>query len=360
MRAPGISIAAFALALPLLASCSEETGEAPQIIRPVLSTVVAERDETPFGFAGSIEPRVSAELSFRLLGRVIARDVDVGDLVKKGATIATLDFSALQLQVQAARADLSSAEAQFANAAASEERQRALLQSKNTPQSVYDTAVQARDAAQASVEQAKAALAKAQEQSGYTQLFSDFDGIVTETGAEVGQVVSPGQMVVTVARSDARDAVVDIPDQIAVAIPLGSVFGVALQSAPSIIAQGKLREVSPQADAATRTRRMKLSLLDPSPSFRLGSTVTVTRQEEVRPQIILPQSALLDDGGRTAVWVVDTGGTVGLRPVTLGGRGPGFFSVVGGLEPGARVVTAGVHSLTQGQKVKVDVEELPQ
>ena len=105
---------------------------------------------------------------------------------------------------------------------------------------------------------------------------------------------------------------------------------------------------------------MKLSLLDPSPSFRLGSTVTVTRQEEVRPQIILPQSALLDDGGRTAVWVVDTGGTVGLRPVTLGGRGPGFFSVVGGLEPGARVVTAGVHSLTQGQKVKVDVEELPQ
>ncbi len=86
----------------------------------------------------------------------------------------------------------------------------------------------------------------------------------------------------------------------------------------------------------------------------------MTRQEEVRPQIILPQSALLDDGGRTAVWVVDTGGTVGLRPVTLGGRGPGFFSVVGGLEPGARVVTAGVHSLTQGQKVKVDVEELPQ
>jgi len=357
LRAP---VAAIALALPLLAACSEQEAKAPEIVRPVLSTVVAMRDKTDFGFAGSIEPQISAALSFRLLGRVIDRDVDVGDMVKKGATIATLDPSALQLQVQAARADLSSAQAQLANASASEERQRALLASKNTPQSTYDAAVQTRDSAQAGVEQAQAALAKAQEQLGYAQLFSDFDGVVTSVGAEVGQVVSPGQMVVTVARSDVREAVVDIPDQIAAALPRDLVFSVALQSAPTITAQGKIREVAPQADAATRTRRVKLALLDPSPAFRLGSTVTVTRHMQVTPQIILPQSSLLDEGGQTAVWVVDAGGTVSLRPIKLGGRGPGFFTVASGLEPGTRVVTAGVHSLTQGQKVKLDVEEVPQ
>ncbi|TGV64197.1 efflux transporter periplasmic adaptor subunit, partial [Mesorhizobium sp. M00.F.Ca.ET.158.01.1.1] len=101
-----------------------------------------------------------------------------------------------------------------ANAAASEERQRQLLTSANTPQSVFDAAQQARKAAEASVERAKASLAKSQEQLGYARLFSDFDGVVTAVGAEVGQTVSPGQTIVTVARSDLREAVVDIPDRL--------------------------------------------------------------------------------------------------------------------------------------------------
>lgn len=347
--------------LAMAASCSEEKAETREVIRPVLSIVVQPRDQAHFGFVGSIEPQVSASLAFRLLGRVVARDVDVGDVVTKGTTIAALDPSALQLQVQAARADLSSAEAQLANAAASEERQRALLESKNIPQAVYDSAAQARDSAQAAVEQARAAVSKAQEQLGYSQLFSDFDGVVTAVNAEVGQVVSPGQTVVTVARSDVREAVVDIPDQLIGDLATGTEFSVSLQSAPTILAQGKVREVAPQADAMTRTRRVRLSLVDPPAAFRLGSTVTVTRDLAVSPSIVLPASALLDEDGKTSVWVVDpAASTVGLRPIQVAAQAPGYFTVAAGIEPGTRVVTAGVHSLTQGQKVKLDVEELPQ
>ncbi|RWE15512.1 MAG: efflux RND transporter periplasmic adaptor subunit, partial [Mesorhizobium sp.] len=155
------------LILTALAACSRSEEKPPEVIRPVLSVVVQPKTVETFGFAGTVEPQYSADLAFRLLGRVVSRDVKVGDLVSKGTTIAALDPTALELALQASKADLSNAEAQFANAAASEERQRALLASANTPQSVFDAAQQARQAAAAGVERANAALAKSQEQLGY-------------------------------------------------------------------------------------------------------------------------------------------------------------------------------------------------
>jgi len=355
-----IALSSLALVALLVASCSKEEEPRPEVIRPVLSVVVEPRDPTLSGFVGSIQPEVSAQLSFRLLGRLVSRDVDIGDTVKKGATIAALDPQALQLSVQQAQADLSSAQAEAANAAANEARAKALLASKAIAQSDYDSAQQANAAAQASVTQAQAALAKAQEQLGYAQLFCDFDGVVTSVGAEVGQIVNAGQTVVTVARSDVREAWVDIPDQIATELKPGTEFAVALQSAPTITGQGKVREVSPQSDDITRTRRVKLSLVDPPVAFRLGSTVTVTRSVALKPAIVLPDSALLDEDGKTSVWVVDPAAlTVGLRPIQVGAQASGYFTVASGIDAGTRVVTAGVHSLTQGQKVRIDVEELP-
>ena len=342
------------LALGTLASCSKSDEKPPEIIRPVLSVVVEPRTTQIYGFAGSVEPQVSADLAFRLLGRVVSRDVNVGDIVSKGTTIAALDPTALELAVQAAKAELSNAEAQFANAAASEERQRQLLASANTTQAVFDAAQQARKAAEASVERAKAALAKSQEQLGYARLFSDFDGVVTAVGAEVGQTVSPGQTVVTVARSDLRAAVVDIPDQLTGDLAAGTPFQVILQSLPTIQTEAKLREVAPQAEGSTRTRRVKLTLTDPPQAFRLGSTVTATRMTKVTPTIELPMSALLEKDGADKVWIVDPGtSSVSARDIKIASKNTATFTVAEGLEAGMRVVTAGVHSLSEGQKVKV-------
>jgi RND family efflux transporter MFP subunit len=341
------------LALMALTACSGEPEQAPEIIRPVLSTVIQPHTRQVQGFAGTIQPQVSAALAFRILGRVVSRPVKIGDLVTKGATLAALDPVALELALQAARADLSSAEAQFANASASEERQRALLSSGNTPQAIYDSAKQARDSAQANLERSKAALTKAEEQLGYARLFSDFDGIVTATGAEVGQTVSPGQMVVTVARSDTREAVFDVPEDVAAELKVDAPFEVFLQSQPSIRAHGKVREIAPQAESATRTRRVRLTLTDPPPAFRLGATMTARRVTDVPASIVLPLTALFEQDNKTSVWIVDAqSSTVSLHQITVGSRSNDSFVVASGLEAGMRVVTAGVHSLTGGQRVK--------
>jgi RND family efflux transporter MFP subunit len=351
-RPPRILLGLFALGA--LAACSKSDEKPPEVIRPVLSVVVEPRTTQTFGFAGSIEPQISADLAFRLLGRVVSRDVKVGDIVSKGTTIAALDPTALELAVQAATAELSNAEAQFANAAASEERQRQLLASANTTQAVFDAAQQARKAAEANVERAKAALAKSQEQLGYARLFSDFDGVVTAVGAEVGQTVSAGQTVVTVARSDLREAVVDIPDQLTGDLTAGTPFQVILQSLPTIETEAKLREIAPQAEGSTRTRRVKLTLTDPPQAFRLGSTVTATRMTKVVPTIELPMSALLEKDGADKVWIVDPQtSSVSAKEIKVAAKGAATFTVAEGLEAGMRVVTAGVHSLSEGQKVKV-------
>jgi RND family efflux transporter MFP subunit len=342
------------LILSAVAACSRSEEKPPEVIRPVLSMVVEPKTVETFGFAGSVEPQYSADLAFRLLGRVVSRDVKVGDLVTKGTTIATLDPTALELAVQASKADLSNAQAQFANAAASEDRQRQLLASANTSQATFDAAKQARQAAQAGVERANAALAKSQEQLGYARLFSDFDGVVTATGAEVGQTVSAGQTVVTVARTDPREAVVDIPDQLTGDLTAGTPFEITLQSLPTIKTDARLREVAPQSEGATRTRRVKLTLVDPPTAFRLGSTITATRMTKVAPTIELPMSALLEKDGSDKVWVVDPqSSSVSTREIKVASKSGDSFTVAEGIEAGMRVVTAGVHSLTEGQKVRV-------
>ncbi|MDX8493472.1 efflux RND transporter periplasmic adaptor subunit [Mesorhizobium sp. VK22B] len=349
-----LPLTAALLLIASLAACSRSEEKPPEIIRPVLSMVVEPKTVETFGFAGSVEPQYSADLAFRLLGRVVSRDVKVGDIVTKGTTIAALDPTALELAVQASKADLSNAQAQFANAAASEERQRQLLASANTSQAVFDAAQQARQAAAAGVERANAALAKSQEQLGYARLFSDFDGVVTEVGAEVGQTVSPGQTVVTVARTDPREAVVDIPDQLTGELTVGTPFQIILQSLPTITTEAKLREIAPQAEGSTRTRRVRLTLTDPPSAFRLGSTITATRMTKVAPTITLPISALLEKDGAEKVWIVDPqSSSVSAREIRIAAKNGGTFTVASGLEAGMRVVTAGVHSLSEGQKVKV-------
>lgn len=342
------------IVLASLGACSRSEEKPPEVIRPVLSMVIEPKTVETFGFAGTVQPQYSADLAFRLLGRVVSRDVKVGDLVTKGTTIAALDPTALELAVQVTKADLSNAQAQFANAAASEDRQRQLLASANTSQATFDAAQQARQAAAASVERANAALAKSQEQLGYARLFSDFDGVVTATGAEVGQTVSAGQTVVTVARTDPREAVVDIPDQLIGDLSVGMPFEIVLQSLPTIKTEAKLREIAPQSEGATRSRRVKLTLVNPPTAFRLGSTITATRATSVAPMIELPMSALLEKDGSAKVWIVDPqSSSVATREIKIASKNGGSFTVAEGLQAGMRVVTAGVHSLSEGQKVKV-------
>ena len=193
----------------------------------------------------------------------------------------------------------------------------------------------------------------AEEQLGYTRIVADFDGVVTAVGAEVGQVVSAGETVVTIARPDRREAVIDIPAELVGLLRTGSRFEVALELDPAVRAEGAVREIAPQADPVSRTQRVWIALNDPAPSFRLGTTVKAVLTEEELVGMVLPASALLERDGKTLVWVVDSAaGTVTPVEVKVAERDARGFRVEG-LDPGTRVVTAGVHSLEPGQTVRL-------
>jgi len=355
MRKLPVLLASAAIAASLLAGCKKEE-EAAAPPRPVLFTIATPTALAGTRFAGTVQAKVQAALGSRVSGRLVSRTVHVGDLVKKGDVLAVLDSTAYELAVRSARAELSSAEATLASAVATEDRQKTLLQSNAAAKAAVESAEQSREAADAGVTRARTALTKAEEQLSYTQITAEFDGVVVATGAEVGQTVSPGAAIVTVARPDERDAVVDIPET-AEAIGLGSRFTVSLQINPAITVKGTVREIAPSADAVTRTRRVKIALEDPPDTVRLGTTITAELEGPAHTGILVPETAVLEKDGKPHVWLVDAGkGEVHLVPVETGARSGSSVMVASGIKEGDRVVTAGVHSLEEGQKVKMTDE----
>ncbi|RUP12599.1 efflux RND transporter periplasmic adaptor subunit [Methylobacterium sp. B1] len=355
---------ALSLVAAALAACNghgEEGGEAAAAapIRPVLTQVVVPSDTVMFGpFAGTIEPRYQAQLGFQIPGRMVARDVTIGDLVTRGQRLAALDTIVTRFDLTRAEADLADAKAQAENAEAAEARTRRLMSGNSVAQATLDQAVAKRETARARVDQAMSSLQKARDQMGYTELKAEFDGVVTQRLAEVGQVLTAGQGVVTVARPDVREAVVDIPEVYVGALPADGVFTVALQSAPELTARGRVREIAPLAESGTRSKRIRISLDQPGPAFRLGATINVSLTRNVSPTVLLPASALLEDGGRRSVWVVSADGkSVSRRDVTVAAARDnaedGRIAVVDGLKAGERVVVAGVHVLKEGQAVRL-------
>lgn len=353
-----LSCLAIAGSLVTLTACGKDDDKSSEAepIRPVLYTIVTPKPAIQTSFAGTIEPRYSTDLAFRVLGRIIARPVNVGDLVKKDEMVAMLDPSTLDLSVQSAKADLSSAGAQYANAAASEERLHILLEGNNISQADYDAAKQARDSAQAGLEKAQAGLRKAEDQRGYAVLSPDFDGVISATNAEVGQVVAAGQAVMTVARPDIREAVLDIPDSMTEYFVAGTPFYVQLQADPAVTGNGTVREVASQADAQTRTRRVRIALENPPEGFRLGATIRAGLARAEKDHVILPIQALLEKDGKTEIWVIDPKTqTVSLQDIQVVERRSENF-VADNVEVGSYVAIAGVNELKQGQKVRLDAK----
>jgi membrane fusion protein, multidrug efflux system len=340
-----------------LAACNEAPEAAETPIRPVLTTIAEAKRTEAVGFTGTVEAAYSADLGFRVLGRITARNVNVGDLVHKGEVMATLDNSSLRLAVDKAKADVASAKAKLDLAKVTEERQRKLLATNATTKESVEESVQSREAAEASVQQLEASLTKALEQLSYAELTSETDGVVSAVSGEVGQVVSAGQTIVTIAGLGARDAVVDILDSYDALTAIGTPFVVTLQANPTIKVKGKVREAAPQADAATRSLRTKIALDAPPETFRLGSTVTATPEQPVRDEVWLPQSAIGGEGASHFVWIVDqVTKKVSTRPVTIETAVGGGAHILSGVKPGERVVTAGVNSLSNDQTVRIDGE----
>ena len=218
----------------------------------------------------------------------------------------------------------------------------------------YDEAVQVLRTLGAQVEAAEARVQIARNRLDDTVLLADAPGVVTVRGAEPGEVVNPGQMIVRLARDGGRDAVFDAPVELVARAPRDAAVEVSLSIDPAIVATGRVREVAPQADPVTGTFRVRIGLIDPPAEMRLGSTVTGRMTLASAGGVVVPAGALHRAEGRPAVWVVDPeAGTVSLREVEVASHRPSDVVIAGGIAPGEVVVTAGVQTLRPGQRVRV-------
>lgn len=322
--------------------------------RPVRTLVIepSTAGET-LSLTGQVRAKDQVNLAFRVEGRVVERLVNVGDRLTAGQVVARLDPQNQQNNLRSAQAALDAAEAQQRVARVTFWRQQELLKGEWTPRAVFDEAQRALKAADAQVDSARAQLGIAQDQLSYTVLFADAPGVVTATGAEPGEVIRAGQMIVNVARQGGRDAVFDVSEQLIRTGPRDPVVEIALTNEPSVRATGRVREVSPQADLTTRTFQVKVGIIDPPAGMELGSTVTGSIKLPAPSGVQVPPSALTEADKRPAVWVVDPKSqTVSLRNVDVSRYDPADVVVSRGLDAGEIVVTAGVQTLHPGQKVQ--------
>ena len=342
-------------ALLLLSACKRADEVAAPEIRPVRFTTIESRATNGVvSLTGTVQAQTEINLAFRIDGRLIERTVEIGDTVKPGQLIARLDSQNEETAVQSARAQLTAARAQLVEARNNHARMRDLVAEAAVSRATFDQAVALLKTAESQVESVQAQLTLAENRLSYTRLFSDVAGVVTARGPEPGEVVSAGRMIVQVAREGARDAVFGVTAQMKDLAPKNPEIKIVLTSDPKVSATGRVREVSPRADAVTGTFAVRVRLIDPPPAMRLGSTVTGSMNLDGTNDIEIPASALTRSGGTPAVWVVDPKAlTVSLRQVEIKSQNAANVRIGAGLNAGDIVVTAGVQALSPGQKVRL-------
>ncbi|MGI9128062.1 MAG: efflux RND transporter periplasmic adaptor subunit [Roseomonas sp.] len=338
-----------------LSACDQQPAAPAPEPRPVRVVSVAERaDSTIVTLTGTIQAETEVNLGFRIDGRMVERLVNVGDRVAAGQIIARLDRTNEENGLRAARAALVAAEAQLVETQANYHRARELLRTGFGTRQRYDQAAQQLQTATSAVDSAQAQVNIAENRLGYSTLVADAPGTVTARGAEPGEVVAPGRMIVRLARQEGLDGVFDVPPMVKDQAPADVVVAVALTLDPNIRALGRVREVSPSADPVTGTFRVRIGLENPPPGLRLGSTVTGRMEVAGGAGYTIPASALTRQGASPAVWVVDpTARTVAMRPVEVLRHDPARVVIGSGLARGDVVVTAGVQALRPGQKVRL-------
>jgi multidrug efflux system membrane fusion protein len=345
----------------LLGGCSRPAPTEEPIRAVKVLTVGVEGMRAGGEFAGEVRARVESRLGFRVGGKIVRRQVELGQRVKAGDILAQLDPQDYQLAAQAAKAQVTAALTNRDLAAADFKRYKELREQNFISGAELERRDAALKAAQAQLDQASAQGSVQGNQAGYTTLVADVSGVVTAVEAEVGQVVAAGTPVVRIAQDGPRDVVFAVPEDKVSQVKMGSGVEIRTWGAQTAL-RGVVREVAASADPVTRTFGVKVSIptMDALP---LGATVTVVPQALDRSgvQVIkLPTSALRQDGQSSAVWVLDTASmTVKLQPIQIATADGNDVVVSGGLQPGMQVVSAGVHVLSPGQKVTIYKEKVP-
>ncbi|QUT05592.1 efflux RND transporter periplasmic adaptor subunit [Sphingobium phenoxybenzoativorans] len=346
---PLLAASGLALALSACSSAEADPRTQPPLVRVATAAAAGDVDRA---FTGIVSARVQSDLGFRVPGKIVARLVDTGQMVRRGQPLMRIDRTDLALATAAQMGAVEAAKARALQTAADEKRYRDLVSAGAVSASAYDQAKAAADAARAQLNAANAQAGVARNEAGYAVLVADADGIVVETLAEPGQVVAAGQTVVRLARSGAREAVIDLPETIRPAI--GSVAR-AVPFGSDMSGNARLRQLSNAADPQTRTYEARYTLEGPAAQTPLGSTVTVELAEKSGQAMRqIPLAAIYDNGGGPGVWVVSgKEPRVRWQAVKLAALGDEAATISGGLNAGDRFVALGAHMLHEGQTVRL-------
>ena len=363
-RLGAISLLSAVLAVSLAACSRPEAVQEP--VRAVKVMTVGHSGLDMGGeFAAEVRARVESRLGFRVAGKISQRQAEMGQHVAAGAVLAQLDAADYQLATQAAQAQVSGARTQRDLAQAEYKRYEGLRAQNFISSAELERREATLKSAQFTLDQALAQAQNQGNQSAYTQLRADAPGVITAVEAESGQVVTAGTPVFRLAHDGPRDAVFAVSESMVMQLQKGQVMqAVVAQGGPSL--QGRVREIAGSADPLTRTFTVKLAL-DAGEKLPLGATVNVLAKGMQGSQaavIKVPTSALRQEGQGTAVWVLDESKmTVALQPVQVATADGNEVVIASGLQAGQRIVTAGVHVLTPGQKVsayKAPITPAPQ
>lgn len=356
MLRPRPAILAVCLLPLVLTACGDSsTAKDPRTLAPLVRVAdVRGSSDRSRSFTGVVAARVQSDLGFRVSGKVLERLVDAGQSVKKGQPLMRLDPVDLGLQARAQQEAVTAAKARAKQTADDEARYRELVAAGAISASGYDQIKAAADTAKAQLSAAEAQADVARNASGYAVLVADADGVVMETLAEPGQVVSPGQPVVRLARAGQREAVVQLPETLRPAPGASAQATLYGNTAGAVTA--KLRLLSDSADRVTRTFEARYVLEGALANAPLGSTVTLRIAEAAAQGRVLqvPIAALYDPGNGTGVWVIDgEPAKVSWRPVQVLSLSDDAARVTGQLNVGERIVGLGAHLLHEGESVRL-------
>jgi RND family efflux transporter MFP subunit len=341
------------IGLTVLGGCRDATVTRGPAERPVqVQRVTFTNADVARDFVGVVHARYETDLGFRVAGKIVARLVNVGDSVTTGQVVARLDSQDLKLQVESAEAELAAATSNLTQASAEAERYGTLKARGYAAAADFDRKQSAKDEAEGRLERAHHALDLARNQLTYADLRCDADGVITATLAEAGQVVPIGQGVVRLARRGEKEAVIALPETwLDEARHAGAT--VELWSDPGHRFAARLRELSPQADAATRTYAARFTIEQADDAVVLGMTATVTLTPASAARAArLPLSAVVNRGGGPFVYALDGSGALVQRPVTVLAFTEDAALVTRGVDEGEQIVTLGVQKLQAGLKVR--------
>jgi multidrug efflux system membrane fusion protein len=343
------SLAAVLVAATLLAGCAKEPTKA-EPVRPVRTAEVRAGGIQEWTLSGEVRARHETRLAFRLPGQMLERRVEVGQRLAAGQVIAVLDSRDVRLAESSARAQLAQAESQAALAEADLKRFTDLRERNFISQAEFDRRAAQAKQAREQVLAARALAMQAANQVGYTLLTAPHAGVVTALEAEAGQVLAAGQTVARLARTEELEVAVSVPEHRLHEFSNGVRYEIRTWADPERRYGGRLRELSPVADPASRTYAARISVLEADPRLALGMTAELRIRGAVDTAPRLPVSALFHRDGRPAVWVVREE-RVALVAVRTGELSGNLIEITEGLAPGQRVVVAGVNRLEPGQRV---------